>query len=67
MFTDSPTTDRDLLIAAERQLADAASTSELLTMGEDNTRTMLDELLGDLGYDDVTVVFVAPAETTTAV
>jgi hypothetical protein len=36
-------------------------------MGEDNTRTMLDELLGDLGYDDVTVVFVAPAETTTAV
>ena len=67
MFTDSPTTDRDLLIAAERQLADAASTSQLLTMGEDNTRTMLDELLGDLGYDDVTVVFVAPAETTTAV
>jgi hypothetical protein len=67
MFTDSPTTDRDLLIAAERQLADAASTSELLTMGEDNTRTMLDELLGDLGYDDVTVVFVAPAETTIAV
>lgn len=67
MFTDSPTTDRDLLIAAERQLADAASTSELLTMGEDNTRTMLDGLLGDLGYDDVTVVFVAPAETTTAV
>ena len=67
MFTDSPTTDRDLLIAAERQLADAASTSELLTMGEDNTRTMLDELLDDLGYDDVTVVFVAPAETATAV
>ena len=67
MFTDSPTTDRDLLIAAERQLADAASTSELLTMGEDNTRTMLDEVLGDLGDDDVTVVFVVPAEMTTAV
>jgi hypothetical protein len=63
MFTDSPTTDRDLLIAAERQLADAASTSDLLAMGEDNSRTMLDGLLGDLGYDDVTVVFVAPAAT----
>jgi hypothetical protein len=66
MFTDSPTSERDLLIVAERQLADAASTSDLLAMGEDNTRTMLDELLGDLGYDDVTVVFVDPGASVAA-
>lgn len=63
MFTDSPTSERGLLIAAERQLADAASSSQLLAVGENNTRTMLDELLADLGYDDVTVIFVASAAT----
>jgi hypothetical protein len=63
MFTDSPTSERGLLIAAERQLADAASSSQLLAVGENNTRTMLDELLADLGYDDVTVIFVASVAT----
>lgn len=63
MFTDSPTSERGLLIAAERRLADAASSSQLLAVGENNTRTMLDELLADLGYDDVTVIFVASAAT----
>jgi hypothetical protein len=67
LFTDSPTSERELLITAERQLADAASGSELLALGEDNTRTMLDELLADLGYDDVTVIFVAPTDTAAAV
>jgi hypothetical protein len=44
-----------------------ASTSELLSLGETNTRTMIDELLGDLGYDDVTVIFAASADTAASV
>lgn len=60
VFSDSPTTDRPYLIAAERKMADAALASDLRARAETNTRAMLQNLLRALGYEQVTVTFAAP-------
>jgi hypothetical protein len=59
MFSDSPTSEREVAALAERKLADAADESDLRERTEDNTREMLTGLARSLGYDDVVVRFDA--------
>ena len=58
MFSDSPTTDRPLYLAAEKKMRAAAGSSDLQARAEDNTRQMLDGTLRALGFTSVTVHFV---------
>ncbi len=59
VFTDSPTSERSLQLAAEGKMAAAASDSDLRARAETNTRTMLANMLRALGYPNVTVNFAA--------
>ncbi len=58
-FTDSPTTERDVMVAAEGKLEAAAAESDLLRRSEENTRQVLTGLARSLGFADVTVTFDA--------
>ena len=60
VFSDSPTSERELYLLAEDKLAAAAQGSDLRERAETNTRRMLTGMLGSLGYDDVTVTFERP-------
>lgn len=62
VFSDEPTSDRKLYVEAESRLADAASSSELLTKAETNTAAMIEELFTSAGFSEVRVVFQTPAE-----
>lgn len=57
VFSDNPTSERELYQLAEEKLRDAAADSELQARAETNTRRMLHALFGTLGFDDITVVF----------
>lgn len=57
----NPANDQFLYQAAEDKLADAAQASTILDLAETNTRAMLTSLLKSLGFDNVTITFVAPA------
>ena len=57
----NPANDQYLYQAAETKLTDAAQASTILDLAEKNTRTMLTSLLKSLGFDNVTITFVAPA------
>lgn len=57
VFVDSPTSERDLALAAEARLAEAAAASDLLDRTEEGTRATLTGLARSLGFDEVTVVF----------
>ena len=57
VFSDSPTSERELYRAAERKMSAAAVSGGLQERAEDNTRSMLVGLLGTLGYTDVRVTF----------
>ncbi len=57
VFSDNPTSERDLYLAAEDRLARAAAEAGLVERAEANTRTMLESMLASLGYSQVTVVF----------
>lgn len=57
VFTDSPTSERDLYLQAQRRLLAAARRSDLRARAEANTREMLRALLRRLGYSQVEVVF----------
>jgi hypothetical protein len=57
VFSDNPTSERELYLAAERKIAVAAQTAGLQKRAEDNTRSMLTGLLGTLGYTDVHIEF----------
>jgi len=58
VFEDSPTSDRELLLLAERKLAAAArADGGVLTAAEENTRQMLTGLLRGLGFERVSVGF----------
>lgn len=52
-----PVDDRDLYVAAESKLEQAAGDSELIERARENTTKMLEGMARDLGYTDVTVVF----------
>ena len=56
-------TETELYLLAEQQLRDAAEDTELRRRAEENTREMLQSLLGGLGYDEVYVVFSAAGST----
>jgi hypothetical protein len=58
VFSDSPTGERELQLAAEQKLREAAAASGLPARAEENTRRMLQSLLGSLGFTSVTVNFV---------
>lgn len=57
VFSDDPTSERELYLVAQRQMAEAARAGGLQERAEDNTRSMLTGLLGTLGYTDVDVEF----------
>ena len=61
-FSDSPTSERGLYLEAETRLAEAAADSDLLATAEENTATMLEELLTSAGFDDVRVVFATSGD-----
>jgi len=60
VFRDSPTSERELALVAQRRLARAARDSDLAARAERNTAAMLEGLLGRLGYERVEVSFAAP-------
>lgn len=57
VFSDSPTNDQPLYLAAQSKMQAAADQSDLRTRAEDNTRTMLQGMLRSLGFTSVTVQF----------
>ena len=58
LFSDDSGAEREVYLAAERRLAAAAGQSGGLTArARGNTRTMLQSLLGALGFEQVTVRF----------
>ena len=59
-LTSNAQDDSGIYQKAQQQIAAAASTTELRTRAEDNTRAMLTGLLRGLGYDEVVVSFDAP-------
>jgi len=59
VFSDSPTSDRSLYLAAEQKMQVAAAASDLRTRAEQNTRHMLEATLRSLGFTTVTVTFAA--------
>ena len=60
MFQENPSRDGELYTLAERELAAAASESDLLLRAEVNSRDMLTTLARSLGFEQVTVTFEAP-------
>ena len=61
VLADNPVDDTQLYARAEDRLGRAAAEAGLSDRAEENTRRMLEGLLGQLGYDDVTVVFESPS------
>ena len=57
VFSDNPTSERELYLAAERRIREVAEAGGIQERAEDNTRAMLTGLLGTLGYTDVRVEF----------
>ena len=61
VFEDSPTSERELYLLAERKLLEAARADPtLLRTAERNTRETLTGLLRGLGFERVTIRFTAP-------
>jgi hypothetical protein len=59
-FSDDPSSQRELYLAGERRLTEAAAASELLRRAEENTRRTVTSLVTSLGFESVTVTFDAP-------
>lgn len=57
VFSDDPTSERELYLVAQKQMGEAARAGGLRERAEDNTRSMLISLLGTLGYTEVHVEF----------
>ena len=55
-----PDRQREVILLAEQRIATAAEESELRTRAADNTKRMLEGMLRSLGFETVTVDFVAP-------
>jgi len=58
--SESDIPESDLYVLAGDELNEAATQSELLDEAEANTQEMVEGMLGELGYQDVTVRFEAP-------
>jgi hypothetical protein len=63
VLEDSPTSERDVALAAEEKLRAAAAESDIRARAQENTRSMLTGLAGSFGYTDVTVRFDADSGT----
>jgi Protein of unknown function (DUF4230) len=63
VFSDNPTSERELYQLSEQKLGEAARASGLTDRAERNTRAMLTSMLRSLGYQRVTVTFDRPAKT----
>lgn len=61
VFSDNPTGEQQLYLLAEQKVEEAARAGGIRARAEANTRTMLQSLLGSLGYENVTVTFGDPA------
>ncbi len=61
VFSDTPTGERQLYLLAEQKLEAAARAGGVTQRAEENTRAMLESMLGSLGFEDVTVVFGDPS------
>jgi uncharacterized protein DUF4230 len=59
MFSGDPNKQQELYQLAELKISQAAAESELRTRAQTNTRLMLESLLKGLGFERVTVTFVA--------
>jgi hypothetical protein len=57
IFSSTPTSEHPYQVAASAKMADAANNSDLRNRAEQNTRTMLQHMLGALGFTSVTVNF----------
>ena len=57
VFSDTPTGERELQLAAQEKMKTAAAASDLSARAEENTRKMLESLMGNLGFTSVTVTF----------
>jgi hypothetical protein len=57
VFSDSPTSEQPLYVAAQAKMQLAADQSDLRKRAEDNTRSMLQGMLRSLGFTSVTVSF----------
>jgi hypothetical protein len=57
VFSDNPTGEQALYVAAEPKLRAAADESALVAKADGNTTEMLTKFLGALGFDHVSVVF----------
>lgn len=60
VFSDNPTSERQLYIAAEQKMQQAAAESDLIARAEANTRATLHGMLTSLGFSKVEVRFVDP-------
>jgi hypothetical protein len=57
VFSDSPTSERPLYLAAQAKMAQAADQSDLVKRAEENTTRMLQGMLRSLGFTSVNVTF----------
>lgn len=62
LTSGDPTNDDVLYQLADDQIAEAAAASDLRQRAEDNTEAFVTSLFEGVGYDDVTVRFVDPAD-----
>ena len=58
-LSDNPTSDRGLYLAAQDKMRAAADATDLRARAEQNTRHMLEGMLGSLGFTTVTVNFTS--------
>jgi hypothetical protein len=57
VFTDNPTSERELYQLSEDKLRTAAGQSKLTARAETNTRRMLQALFRTLGFEHITITF----------
>ena len=57
VFSDSPTSERQLYLLAEDRMEVAARESDLIRRAEQNTTAMLQTMVRSLGFEGVTVAF----------
>ena len=62
VFAGNPNNDQPLYQAATDKLHEAASNSELRSLAEKNTRTMLESLMTSAGFEEVVVNFEEPPQ-----
>ena len=62
VFTGNPSNDQPLYQAASDKLHEAATNSELRSLAEENTRTMLESLMTSAGFEEVVVNFEEPPQ-----